>query len=502
MPPERPLGSRRRDSELPEPQRNEQLRRVDWRFLLRGRELPRVIDLAPGSDSEALRLVSGPAGPGEADIALTGFPSRTALRSARDALAPGGEVVCRWRVPRLAGAQRARWRLRRSGFLDPQIYWVGPQPNRPPQFWLSLDSTIAARHLLLSRPARSFAGAALRRLWSLTARLGMLAPLYAVARAPGGDPGDGPPRPLLLLAGGRRSINKVVGLEFDERAGRAEAAIKFARVPEAEPGLEREASALTRLGRDRDGSEGFPRLRARSQRSGRFAVAEDMVEGDSMLDRLTPVSFPEMARRVTDLLLELADGERREPETDWRRRSIEEPLEFFERSFGSALGAEDLAAVRRSLAGIGDLPPAFEHRDCSPWNLVLATRDRPALLDWESAEPDGLPGLDLVYFLANSAFVLDGALETGTTRDSYARLLDPGTVTGRVAAEEFARYADALGLDTDVLPRLRLLCWVIHCRSDYRHLQLEVAGTPEPEALRGAMFVGLFEEELRRDQPR
>jgi hypothetical protein len=502
MPPERPLGSRRRDSELPEPQRNALLRRVDWRFLLRGGDLPRVIDLAPGWDSEALRLVSGPAGPGEADIALTGFPSARALRSARDALAPGGEVVCRWRVPRLAGAQRARRRLRRSGFLDPQIYWVGPQPNRPPQFWLSLDSASAANHLLLSRPARSFAGAALRRLWGLAARVGLLSPLYAVARAPGGDPGEGPARPPLLLAGGHRSINKVVGLEFEERAGRAKAAIKFARVPEAEPGLEREAAVLSRLGREREESDGFPTFLDRSQRSGRFAVAENAIEGDAMLDRLTPVSFPEMARRVTDLLLELAAGERPEHEPDWRRRSIEEPLEFFERAYGSALRADVLAAVRRSLAGIGDLPSVCEHRDCSPWNLVLATRDRPALLDWESAEPDGLPGLDLIYFLTTSAFVLDRALETGTTRESYARLLDPGTVTGRVAADALARYCGALGLDPEEMARLRLLCWVIHSRSDYRHLQLEVAGRPEPEALRGATFVGLIEEELRRDQSR
>lgn len=496
---EQPLGARQRDSQLAEPLRNELLRRVDWRFLLGGREEPRVIDLAPGWDSEALRLVSGPAGPGEADLALAGFPSAAVLRSALDALAPGGEVVCRWRAPRLAGAQRARRRLRKAGFLDTRLYWAGPLPGRTPQFWLPLDSAAAADHLLTSRPARSSGGSGLRGLWRLVARLGLLAPLYAVARAPGGEAGAGQAdQPPLLLTGGHRSINKVVALGFDEENGAPVAATKFARVPEAEPGLEREATVLARLGRERAGGGVFPRLRDQSLRSGRLAIAEDVVEGDSMLDRLTPASFPEMARRVTDLLLELAGGERREPEPDWRRRSIEEPLEFFERAFGAVVGPEEIAALRRSLEGTGELPRVCEHRDCSPWNLVLAARDRPTLLDWESAEPDGLPGLDLVYFLANGAFVLDRALETGTTRESYARLLDPASAHGRIAAEAIGRYCEALGLDPNEMPRLRLLCWVVHCRSDYLHLQLEVAGEPKPRALRRAPFLGLVLEELRQ----
>ena len=103
---EGPLERRPRDADLPEERRNDLLRRVDWRFLLRCPERPRVIDLAPGWDSDALRLVSAQAGPREAEVAVIGFPGRTSLRAARNALAPGGEVVCRWRAPRLGGVQR------------------------------------------------------------------------------------------------------------------------------------------------------------------------------------------------------------------------------------------------------------------------------------------------------------------------------------------------------------------------------------------------------------
>jgi Phosphotransferase enzyme family len=492
---EGPLERRPRDADLPEERRNDLLRRVDWRFLLRCPDPPRVIDLAPGWDSEALRLVSGPAGPGEADVALVGFPGRSSLRAARNALAPGGEVVCRWRTPRLAGVQRAKRRLARAGFVDARPYWAGPQPDRLPQFWLHLDSPEATNHMLTARPARSLAGSVLRRLWHRLARIGSLSPVYVIARLPGRDDGGVGERPPILLTGGRRSVNKVVALSFAPGRAKPREAVKFARIAEAEAGLEREGAVLARLARERPVVEGIPVFHGRLARCGRLGIAEGAMQGDSMLDRLTPKSFAEMARRVGGLLIELAGGSDRDPRS---RTTVGEHLSFFSDEFGPLVGESGLAVLQAASEVVAGLPVVCEHRDCSPWNLVLADRDRPALLDWESAEPDGLPGLDLVYFLANAAFVLDGAIEGGTTRESYRRLLDPATPYGAVAAAVTARYGEALGLDPEAMPALRLICWMVHCRSDHEHLRLEAAREPTPDELARAPFLGLLLEELER----
>jgi glycosyltransferase involved in cell wall biosynthesis len=475
-------GTNNSPAALPESRRNAVLRREDWRFLLPGEE-------EPASEQ----------------LTIAGFPTAGVTRAALDSLAPGGELVCSWRWPRIGAAVRARRRLEATGLVDVRVYWAGPLPHRLPQFWLPLGSAGAERHLLASRPARSLAGRALRMAWRLAARMGLLAPLYVLARVPGAGREDEIPVPagssLLLLTGGHRSINKVVGLAIPAGGGPPTMAIKFARVAEAEPGLEREAMVLRRLNEERPGLGGVPKLRGSWRRGGRLAVGEDAVEGDSLLAILTPGNFADLAQRVTDLLIELAQGEAR-PATDWRERLVEFPLDRFERSYGAAAAPQALAGARRLLAGLGDLASACEHRDCSPWNVVLGRNDEPVLLDWESSEPDGLPGLDLVYFLANCAFVLDRAIESGSTRESYSSLLDPTTANGRVAAAAMDRYSTALGIGLDDFRRLRLLCWIVHSRSDYLHLQLETAGAaPASEQLSEGVFLGLVEEELGRGQP-
>lgn len=494
---------------LPERELNALLRRVDWRFLLGAREAPEVADLTGGKTSRAVALIAAGTSPppGCAAVAVTGYPTRLGLRGAVDAIRPGGEVVCLWRTPRPAAAGRAAARMRAAGLVDVRVHWPGPIPFRAPQFWLPLDSRPAAAHLLESRPPRSRWQAMLRPLWRAAARGGLLAPLCAIGRLPGGDREAGttpgaidaiapPSSPLLLLSGGGRSINKVVGLPFDAGKATPSAIVKFARVPAADRALEREAEALRLLEEEHPQVSGIPRLLGRERRAGRTALAESGVFGRPLIAELTAESFASLASLVSDWLVGLVGVEEKPARSEWWERLVGGPLATFERDFGAVAAPDTIVRIRRHLEELDDLPPACEHRDCSPWNVLLGPDGAPALLDWESAEPHGLPGLDLAYFLANAAFLLDGALASGGTRESYLWLLDPGSRHGREAAACAASYRDRVGLSEAAWWRLRLLCWVVHSRSDHRHLTMAAAGTPTAEALRGSTYLGLIEAEL------
>jgi hypothetical protein len=460
---------------LPEARRNALLRRLDWRFLL-----------------------ANPETPAEGELVELGFPAARGLDAARRRLGPGGEVVCAWCLPRPGGASRARRRLAAAGFLDVEVYWPGPIPWRAPQFWLPLSSAAAERVLLRSRPPHSAPQRLARVLWKCAARAGMLAPAIAIGRLPAEEEAaaTAPPSSWLLLTGGQRAINKAVGLQVGE-GGAVLSVAKHARVPEAEVGLANESRLLELVAERRPGLDGVPRLLGHSRRGGLLSILETPIEGESLLASLDEDNFRQSALTVTGWLVQLAGSGEPRPAAEWRQRLVEEPLERFERTFGLAL-PELGPRARALLESLPDLPLVPEHRDCSPWNVILSRSGDPALLDWESAEPEGLPLMDLVYFLANSAFVLDGALERGTTRRSYANLLDPTSGHGSVAAECIAAYADGIGLDPACAGPLRLLCWLVHSRSEFDHLDADGGGrTPPAQELRRGVFVGLVKEELR-----
>ena len=495
---------------LPERELNELLRRVDWRFLSGQREAPLIADLTGGRDSRAIELIGGDARPalGSADLVAIDFPTRRSLAAARAAVRPGGEIVCLWRAPRPAGHRRAARHLRRAGLSDIRVLWPGPMPGRPPQFWLPFETPAARVHLLAGRPADSAVRRLLRALWRAAAWAGLLAPLCAIARLPA-ECADGEPRDEieavlpagaapLLLTGGGRSINKVVALPFTNTGEKPAAVVKFARVAAADEALEREAAVLRRIEHERPGVSGVPQLLATGRRSGRLAVVESAIYGQPLIEQLTLDRFAELGQRVSDWLGGLA-GERRPSTSDWRERLVEAPLRRFEHEFGAAAPLVP-QRCREILAGLGDLPAACEHRDCSPWNVVVADGAL-GLLDWESAEPDGLPGLDLVYFLANAAFVLDRVLENGPLRPTYAQLLDATSAVGRVFAICTDGYRSRLGIEFADFRRLRLLCWIVHSHSEYRHLEMAAVSAPSPEVLRSSMFLGLVEEELAQNRP-
>ena len=82
-------------------------------------------------------------------------------------------------------------------------------------------------------------------------------------------------------------------------------------------------------------------------------------------------------------------------------------------------------------------------------------------------------------------------LDTGPFAPAYLE-------SRRAVAAHETRYCERVGLDPELLPALRLLCWTIHARSEAIRFELDAAGTPTPEQLSGGVFLALWRAELER----
>lgn len=515
--------------------RNRLLRRVDWRFLLPNPQPGRTICFADGLLDQAVASIAGKESQGDGeqfgahDLVVATNPDRATLQTAWAALRPGGVCYTEWQRPLVGGPQEVRRRLEAAGFDGVTCYWPWPRPTHGNAlFWLPLEAPGALHHFLANRaPVRSAARRLARALYQLAWRAGLqlrfVFPICAIAhkprlatgdqditddvallnwiRAHWGDWGLGD-RPAdlswLLLTGGAQSINKVVGLLFADEEREPRLVVKWPRVPESIPALEREVRTLRALhALQPAGIRGIPRLLFCRRTGDSLAVGETALTGVPLWALLRRENFRTFALQATDWLAKLAMPQCPQPRHLWWDRLVAPVLADFERHFGAVIELQWLQETCAILATLDKLPLVCEQRDFSPWNLLVDADGELVVLDWESAELAGLPALDLLYFLAYLAIFLEGTMNTLRAVESYRAILDPQTFTGGIVAECLARYVEQTGLDPQLLRPLRLLLWLIHSRSEYEHFVREAGGEPSTELLQGSLFLRFWEEELK-----
>ena len=514
-----------------EARRNRLLRRVDWRFLA-GVPHPKkaLVQAGRGTLTQALGLVAeqvlalDEAGPESAGLAALINPSQADLECAWQALEPGGSLYLEEYLPIPGRVRALRRNLADLGFRVEGSYWPWPWPERAaPAFWLHLEAPGAIRYFLNNRPpARGLVGRGLRAglqfAWRLGQRLELLAPLCMVAHKPapsGSDKGlpatslsaraqewrldpDGTGLDWLLLTGGLHSTNKVTGLVFPRGESTPRYVVKMPRREEVSlSSLEHEAEVLRVLQSRRvHPLPGVPQLISLKTQNDFPVLVETYLAGTPLYTVMQPERLPELAHQASRWLLNLVEpGPPQAPETWWDRLAAP-VLDDFERGYAAVGGVPILAAARKELDRLGPLPLATEHRDFSPWNIFVTPSGALTVLDWEGAEPDGLPFSDLLYFLTYLTFFAEGALESGTTREAYRRMLDPQTQPGRLASTCIEEYCRATGLDKNVLRPLRLLTWMRHAGLERTLIANSSSGEPETRLLERGLYLALLQVEL------
>jgi aminoglycoside phosphotransferase (APT) family kinase protein len=286
-----------------------------------------------------------------------------------------------------------------------------------------------------------------------------------------------------------RASRHVVVLVFPPGDTTPALVVKVPRLAGDDEGVRREAAALTAL--HADGTlETVPRV---------VAFDGGMLVETALAGRPLVRADVRRSREACVAALEawLTELERARPggevsPSDYERL-LEEPLRRF------SLALPDEGVVSRTLELTAPLradavPLVFEHGDLSEPNLIRLRDGRIGVLDWELAEPRGLPAHDLVFFLAYAAFAAAGAT---TAERQAAAYRDAVLRPGGWARLRLLAYAEGRGIDPELVGPLALACWA---RQTAALLERTGGGRSSPELvewLRRNRYYVLWRESLR-----
>ncbi|HEX3256199.1 MAG TPA: phosphotransferase, partial [Gaiellaceae bacterium] len=145
-------------------------------------------------------------------------------------------------------------------------------------------------------------------------------------------------------------------------------------------------------------------------------------------------------------------------------------------------------------ANADDVRLVFQHGDPGPWNVVVTADGEPGFLDWEAADPDGMPLWDLFHFLRSFGLAVSQKAGTRDPNESFADQVLATSGLNRLLVETARRFCHETGFSTRLVEPLFYLCWV--------HRAVKEASRLTEEELQSGRYVNLLRVAVtRRDAP-
>lgn len=242
-----------------------------------------------------------------------------------------------------------------------------------------------------------------------------------------------------------------------------ELVVKLPRLPGDNERLDREVANLHVANRARaEDDKSIPRVVAYEDYHEHRLLIETAVPGRPMSPAIVRRQ-PELCIESTlawllDLQQATVDSTPRDAR-DWFERLVEQPLHQFKALLPQA--AEEARLVDQTLALIRPLREhtmllAMEHGDFSSPNILQDANGRVGVVDWELAEPKGLPVADLFFFLTYVAFARQNARKNADYLKAFQQaFFGPKAWAGSYVT----RYRERLNLAPEMLAPLFVVTW-------------------------------------------
>ncbi len=291
-----------------------------------------------------------------------------------------------------------------------------------------------------------------------------------------------------LSAMGNYNSRKVLFFLFDRSTTMPRFVAKITRTPELNYRLENEYKALKLLNRLTIPPESIPQPAFFGHHAGLAILGQSAVDGVPFRDATTRSPNCQLIRAAVDWLITLG-ALTQDPDAS-TPADIAHVLRILFRRFVAIyrLTPEQHTYLTDQIGSLEDLPYriplVFQHGDPGTWNVLVTHSRRVAFLDWEAAEPRGMPLWDLFYFLRS-------CIATATRSRRARRFLAPflqnmhhDSRFGSLMHDSTKRYCETLQIPFEIVRPLFLTCWM--------HRALKEATRLTPARLEDGHYVNLL----------
>ena len=268
-----------------------------------------------------------------------------------------------------------------------------------------------------------------------------------------------------LSARGKYNARKVVFFLLDRISGMPEFIVKMTRDPGLNPRVENEYRALTLLREKGIGDrETLPQVAFFGYHSKLAVLGQTAIDGVPFRQQAKTDPACAYVQQAIDWLTDLAEATANfgaatpVQAADELRKLFHQFAEIYR------LEPAHYAFLDRQIATIEQcreaFPLVFQHGDPGIWNMMATSGGQVAFLDWEAAEPQGMPLWDLFYFLRS--FCTWAAHDQGT-RDSltgFAQQFLGESPLHSLVIESTRRYCKRINLPAHLVEPLFYTCWV------------------------------------------
>ena len=282
-----------------------------------------------------------------------------------------------------------------------------------------------------------------------------------------------------------RTSSHIIIFVLDEKNRTPVLLAKVPRLPGDDGQLQRETRNLRAAQESRDGGfRSIPRVIAFEEYGGHRFLVESIVPGRPIRPDAIRLRPEDTIQKTIDWLFEfqsasVADAK---PLATVFSGRVAEQLAVLDRFLPESGEERDALETTRDeieiLASSG-LCTVFEHGDFSPPNILVDRDGNIGIVDWELAEPQGIPLTDVLFFLTSAAFARARA---GYGQRRVLAFQNAFYGSDPWACKFVRRFCDRFEIDTELVRSLMVLCWARYAANILARLHADL--TPGSEEYR------------------